>query len=883
MFFILESSAITINSIILIRSLANNKRFVRILLFVFLVINFGIFTQISANTAFSPSSSSDQNIFTKVSVQENEQSGFCGVEEIKGIGPGIFYAISSVFTGDGKGYTHFVSAFKDKPCITTTDSTQTNPENGVIKVQTLTLPELENYADSLSQNGLLAMADRLNGTILDQRPVSAVDFVQNKVYALSHPGAVYAAQFSYYSPGGTGYDLLRPIQGFWSWSVRVVYGVLILIVIVLALAIMFRQKLSSNVEITIQNAIPSIALAMILVPLSYAISGVFIDAIALGTNVAQQFLIGQPSSPGYALYLNRSKLTTNIVGKGGDQSKIPDNSDGKTNPDGSTTPGDRYLMADDPRIDWIRVRNNFDISSQFTKVAQPVADATGISGFPLFRIVWGFMNNIIGNKQNDGSVAWLGDVITFFISLVSIWVAIQIFIKLFKKYLTLIMYPIISPFIFATVAIPGNGSKTIMQYLKTLGSASLFFIVTYVMFLLSLIFISPDFQQTVPNLASGSFSPPLLGLSNIGFSGPNLTVLLLTLIGLGIYFSIPKTLDDIDKALGTTATLPEFVKTPIDSFKESYNKVFKQAPAIGARAAKTGLAVGRNTLYAPTRGLTAAADLRDRLRGKTPGDVGTYRYNQRQRLANEYDKNKQLYEDAKNPVAKAYYRSKMVAANVAGQAAGTGLGTPEELKATAPALEAKLVPKSGYSTGKDNELAFTKADMDTLTAGGPVNIEMQLVLELKNSNLPTRGSVEVGDAAFSAARRGLAEFKSFATPQYITDGIPILGTAEKGRPAVAVPGIHATTIITGSDSLVAGAPPNLVVYGGVNNKYTVRIVLTITPGVFFGAFDPVKGAYVGGSLTSGVGKVTFKDRMFKVKELGIETTVPLNLTIYAGK
>ncbi len=521
----------------------------------------------------------------------------------------------------------------------------------------------------------------LNVAIITDRPISAVDYFQDKVYALTHFNTVSAqpadasitGREAYYSPGGTGFNLLKPIQNFWSWSVRVVYGFLLIIVVIIAFAIMFRQRLSGNVEVTVQNAIPAIAMAMILVPLSYAISGLFIDFITVGTNAVHEFLIGTPGSPGHSFY------------QGSDD---PDN---LRNPLNSSDPyTDRGYYPDDVRVDWLRARDKINVSTTFGAVAQDLGEVSGLNGNVIFLAVGSIVNALTGKGQDadPADFTWVGDIVQFFISIVTLWIGIQIFVHLFKKYITIILYPVMSPFIFATVAIPGNGTKSIMQYVKVMGAAALAFIVTYAMFLLSIIFTSKEFLADVPTFASGSFNPPLLGLKSIGIGSNEMTQLLLTLIGLGIYFSIPNTLKSIDTALGANNPLPKFITTPIDSFRESQRVMFKTAPALAGRAALTGGRFAGNAASSPFRAFSGAMDIADRVRGIDPEkDYRSYRNRQRAARQSRTDSTKAWVDRAKqskNPLVRGAAAAAGAVANaentLAGQIEGTGSSLPSDVQ-----------------------------------------------------------------------------------------------------------------------------------------------------------------------------------------------------------
>lgn len=520
-----------------IKRLIKNKNFLRGLFAVILIANFGLISELSANGF--PEPPSRLNLGGIMSAEENP---FCPTSVFTGIA-GSVVDLGNDFVS-GYSYSEYIAATENLcPEVVTTAGLQKKLE---------------------SNPGILNVANSLNNTLLAQRPASGLNYIQEKVYALTNPTTVSAQSTEYYSPGGTGFDLLRPIQAFWSWSVRVVYGVLILLIIAMAFGIMFKSKLPVIGEITIQNAIPAITLAMILVPLSYAISGVFIDVITVGTNAVHQFLIGTPASPGYSIYQN----SVNDTGSGG----------------GGTQGG---YFPDDPRVSFMYIRDRINVKEPLTAVFNSTIqnDTTGLVNNGLLTSINTIINSIFHSNPNapdqSKDMTWLGDILQLIVALASIWISIKIFVKLFKKYITMILSPILSPFIFATVAIPGNGIKSVMDYVKMLWSCALAYIVTYLMFLLTVIFTDPSFQAGVPPIASGFFRPPLLNLGGIGVDSGNITLTLFTLIGLGIFFSIPSTLESIDVALGTTGMIPKFITTPIDSFKDGLSFATKSTVNLG--------------------------------------------------------------------------------------------------------------------------------------------------------------------------------------------------------------------------------------------------------------------------------------------------------------
>lgn len=396
-------------------------------------------------------------------------------------------------------------------------------------------------------SSLLKITDNATATIINQRPASASQYLDNKIYAITHFGEVKAQSGDpgLYYPG-TGFDLLRPVQAFWGWSVNIVYGILILIIIFIAFGIMFRSSLSGGAVVTLQNAIPNIALAMILVPLSYAITGLLIDGITIGANVTHQFLLG-PGAPGRDFYNNEHADFEGLA--------IPKN-----------WQEDRGFHIDDARVSWIYASSYIGLRDELD------AGATGV--LTIFGITDGIAQLGIFDLNIAGII---GTLVNIVLGIILLLTGFRIFVLLFKKFVVFIIGPIIAPFVFATIAIPGQGSKAIMNYLKFVGSGTLYFIVAYAMTLVSIVISSTYFQNRLTSGSSTSFVPPMTALENIfggglpgsGTPQTDMTVFFAGLIALGIYLLIPQTLKSIDTQLGVDTGVPKFVKDAWQSRADS--------------------------------------------------------------------------------------------------------------------------------------------------------------------------------------------------------------------------------------------------------------------------------------------------------------------------
>jgi len=127
-------------------------------------------------------------------------------------------------------------------------------------------------------------------TGVDQKgePVGAIQFTTKliaSIYAAPPASGVYYAYDVLHHLGvapamaanGVGFTGLQPILPIWKAFRNVTYILFTIIFIGIGLAIMFRVKISPQAVITIENALPRIIGALILVTFSYAIAGFLID------------------------------------------------------------------------------------------------------------------------------------------------------------------------------------------------------------------------------------------------------------------------------------------------------------------------------------------------------------------------------------------------------------------------------------------------------------------------------------------------------------------------------------------------------------------------------------------------------------------------------
>lgn len=96
---------------------------------------------------------------------------------------------------------------------------------------------------------------------------------------------------------GIGFQGLQPILPIWRAFRNVVYILSSLIFITIGLMIMLRVKISPQAVISLQNALPQLITALILVTFSYAIAGLLIDLSYLFTGIVLAILFSASGKP----------------------------------------------------------------------------------------------------------------------------------------------------------------------------------------------------------------------------------------------------------------------------------------------------------------------------------------------------------------------------------------------------------------------------------------------------------------------------------------------------------------------------------------------------------------------------------------------------------
>lgn len=135
--------------------------------------------------------------------------------------------------------------------------------------------------------GALAATGKLVATLYSVPPVSGVSYFASQIQKFNPIQPVYAQE-------GIGFKALIPVQPIWTVFRNAAYVGFVIIFIIIGFMIMFRAHISPQAVATVQDSLPRIVVALILVTFSYALAGLMIDLMFLFLNIVINLLQQTP-------------------------------------------------------------------------------------------------------------------------------------------------------------------------------------------------------------------------------------------------------------------------------------------------------------------------------------------------------------------------------------------------------------------------------------------------------------------------------------------------------------------------------------------------------------------------------------------------------------
>lgn len=301
---------------------------------------------------------------------------------------------------------------------------------------------------------------------------------------------------SYAQAPGVGFAGLAVVLPIWKVFRNLAYLLLALVMVVIGFMVMFRKKIDAKTVVTVQNAIPRIIVAVILITFSYAIAGLMVDLMYISI-----------------------MLVTSII-------------------EGAARPG---TFPDD--VVKIYSGGNFGtVFAQFvTSVTESLDDIWGLMTASTTvnkiaataMVIIGFLTALKGGVEEVAKTG-AGVVIVLLAIIVAavIFALLRILVMLISAYIQIIIAIIFAPLQLMTSALPG--SKAFENWIKNLISNLLVFPMTTGLLLIGQILV------TAEEAGTPIWGPPLLSPTGArGMTG---------IIGLGLLFAIPSIIGSVKQS-----------------------------------------------------------------------------------------------------------------------------------------------------------------------------------------------------------------------------------------------------------------------------------------------------------------------------------------------
>lgn len=158
------------------------------------------------------------------------------------------------------------------------------------------------------------LATRRNNSfqiIIEDRPLSGITYFKRiaRNYSLIPEANAQTKGF--------GFGALDPVLPLWQASRNIAFALVVLVVLILSFMIMFRVKISPQIVISAQSAIPKVMSGLVLITFSYAIAGFMVDLMYVVIGIIS-FLVSQASntfsSTDYFFALTQGPGGTGIFG-----------------------------------------------------------------------------------------------------------------------------------------------------------------------------------------------------------------------------------------------------------------------------------------------------------------------------------------------------------------------------------------------------------------------------------------------------------------------------------------------------------------------------------------------------------------------------------------
>ncbi len=383
-----------------------------------------------------------------------------------------------------------------------------------------------------ANGGLVPMIASVNGVFFDSKPLSTSAYVASL-------GKEFGVSPAYAQVSGSGSQIIQPVLVLWQVLRNFSYLMFILVFISIGFMIMLKQKLNAQTVLTVQAALPSLVVGLILVTFSYFIAALLVDLSFLGIQVVAQIFASVIIPPGSA---DAGKVMNSF----GDRDSLLNLAQNSnlfymfTNASGSALSnfktGDLLTTLGD-------TQKSLDLTTLISgaKEGNIVGGtlSTAFIGMLIFGLLFFTINlPLLGIVAAGGAVtgAAIVPIAALLLPLILIIAMaiqmIKLFFSLLRAYISILVFTAVGPIIILMSTLPGRGGSLSFWW-KTILANSLIFPAVFAVFL---------FAGMI--LASGNWSatPPLFGGLSTGF--------IRILVAYALVLGLPAVPEMVKSALG---------------------------------------------------------------------------------------------------------------------------------------------------------------------------------------------------------------------------------------------------------------------------------------------------------------------------------------------
>lgn len=427
----------------------------------------------------------------------------------------------------------------------------TNPNQSCLGVDTTT-GKIGFAPTQTQQFGQATTQPQLGGAVglmtqyISTLYVPAVSSTQYMQYLAANFGIVkptYAAATTTdcnNSTFGYGFCGLSPIMTLWSDIRDLAYALLTILFIAIGIGVMLRFRVDPRTVMTLQNQIPRVIIAILLITFSFAIAGAMIDVMWTVTYAGVNFISG--AAPNSKVAVNCPQAPTAISQSA--ETRLIDNPVSFTN---TIFRADCNGGFDNGFVD-LADKVSAALSDLVTQIVHDTLFANGsschVSFWQVVLVVPGLVKGAECALQNGALTVmlWIAEFLVKIIIVVTLLIALfRLWYQLIKCYLIFLIFVIMGPIWIVLGLIPGR-PMGFEKWLRIIFANLAVF--PLVAFLLVFARVITDLVPQGNNTPNSFFVPPLVG-------NPNLTTFA-DLMGFGAILLAPSVPDIIKERMKAT-------------------------------------------------------------------------------------------------------------------------------------------------------------------------------------------------------------------------------------------------------------------------------------------------------------------------------------------